>query len=78
MSSRVFLIGSRYTSEKIRPLLSTAIEKHITEYGANAFYVGHRGNFDRICFGVFKGIKRKIPKYQVVSSRAVCTFTAKN
>ena len=61
MSSRVFLIGSRYTSEKIRPLLSTSIEKHITGYGANSLYVGYRGDFDRMCLGVLRQLKEKYP-----------------
>lgn len=68
MSGRVFLIGGRYTSEKIRPLLSMAVEQHITEYGANAFYVGHRGNFDRMCIGVLRELKEKYPSimlYQI-------------
>lgn len=58
---RVFLMGGRFTSEKIRPLLYKAIEKHITEYGANTYYVGHRGNFDRMCMGVLKELKEKYP-----------------
>ena len=68
MSAKVFLIGGRYTNEKIRPLLYEAIEKHIIEYGVNSFFVGHRGNFDRICLGVLRELKEKYPSimlYQV-------------
>lgn len=61
MDKTVFLMGGRYTSEKIRPLLNEVIEKHITEYGANSFFVGHRGNFDRICLGALRELKEKYP-----------------
>ena len=61
-------MGGRYTSEKVRLPLKAAIEKHINEYGANAFYVGHRGNFDRMCMGILSEVKEKYPSimlYQV-------------
>ena len=65
---RVFLMGGRYTSSKAEQPLKQAIEKHRTEYGANSFFVGHRGNFDRMCMGVLRELKEKyqnIMLYQV-------------
>ncbi len=58
---RVFLMGGRFTSEKIRPLLYEAIEKHITEYGANSFFVGSRGAFDSLAIGVLRELKEQYP-----------------
>ncbi len=52
-------MGGRYTSDKVREPLKEAIEKHIIEYGANAFYVGYRGNFDRMCIGVLRELREK-------------------
>lgn len=54
-------MGGRYTSDRIKPKLYETIEQHITEYGANSFYVGSRGAFDRLAIGVLREYKEKYP-----------------
>lgn len=43
-----FFIGSRYSGEELFPSLCRVVEEHIIRYGVKNFYVGHRGNFDRL------------------------------
>lgn len=48
MTKNCFFIGHHDCGEDVLPLLRNAVERHITEYGITAFYVGHYGNFDRM------------------------------
>ena len=43
-----FFIGHRDAPDELLPTLEASVERHITEYGVNAFIVGHYGNFDRL------------------------------
>lgn len=45
---RCFFIGHRETGEEILPVLTAAVERHITEYGVTEFVVGGYGGFDRM------------------------------
>jgi len=47
-SKRCFLIGHRSVPESIRSPLYNAIERHISAYGVEEFYVGRYGQFDRM------------------------------
>jgi len=41
-----FFIGHREAGEGLLPILTEAVERHITEYGVTCFYVGGYGRFD--------------------------------
>ena len=56
-----FFIGNKHTPNTIKEQLVNIVKKHIVEYGTNSFYVGHRGNFDRMCTGVLRELKEKYP-----------------
>ena len=43
-----FFIGHRNAPETLLPLLASAVERHITEYGVDDFVVGHYGRFDAL------------------------------
>lgn len=43
-----FFIGHRGSSCSLLPLLDSAVEQHITEFGVEEFIVGGYGNFDRM------------------------------
>ena len=47
-SKRCFLIGHRSVPESIRSPLYNAIERYISDYGVEEFYVGRYGQFDRM------------------------------
>ena len=45
---RCFFIGHRETGEEVLPLLRQEVERHVIEYGVEAFVVGNYGGFDRM------------------------------
>lgn len=47
--STYFFIGHREAPDTLLPLLVDEVEHHITEYGVNAFYVGHYALFNTNC-----------------------------
>lgn len=58
--------GHRDVFENISDELKQAIEKAITEYDINTFYVGDRGDFDRRAAGAVRSMKSKHPDIKVV------------
>jgi hypothetical protein len=57
-----FLIGHRDTPESVLSALRAAVERHISEYGVNAFVVGHYGDFDRFATAAVVAAKMKHPQ----------------
>lgn len=45
---RCFFIGHRETGEEVLPLLRQEVERHVIEYGVEAFVVENYGGFDRM------------------------------
>lgn len=58
--------GHRDVFENITDSLDTAIEKAITEYGINTFYVGDRGAFDRQAASAVRKAKTKFPEIKLI------------
>lgn len=56
-----FLIGHRDTGEEIYPLLAAEVERHITEFGVQDFFVGHYGAFDSMAGRAVIQAKRRHP-----------------
>jgi len=57
-----FFIGHRNAPETLRPLLCTAVERHITEFGVREFVIGHYGNFDAMALGAVRKAKEHHPE----------------
>ena len=60
--STCFFIGHRETSERVLPALIQEVERHITEYGATEFVVGHYGGFDRLAASAVRAAKERHPE----------------
>lgn len=56
-----FFIGHRESSCSLLPLLDSAVEQHITEFGVGEFIVGGYGNFDRMVTATLRKMKMKYP-----------------
>ena len=56
-----FFIGHRDAPETIAAQLEEAIERHITEYGVNAFVVGNYGGFDQMVQKALADAKNRHP-----------------
>lgn len=48
------------------PLLTEAVERHITEYGVTDFYVGHYGAFDGMAAHAVKEAKQRHPEVRLM------------
>ena len=46
MGKTCFFIGHRNAKPEVAPKLAEEIERHIVDYGVDAFVVGHYGQFD--------------------------------
>ena len=57
-----FFIGHREADERLRPILTAAIERLITEEQVSFFYVGGYGGFDRIAATAVKRMKLQHPE----------------
>ena len=57
-----FFIGHREATDAIFPELYQCIEKHITEYGVTAFFVGNYGGFDRLTARAVTTLKQQYPQ----------------
>ena len=57
-----FMFGHRDCPEDILPKLEATIEKFYTELDIRFFYVGNRGQFDRLAAIAVKRIKKKYPQ----------------
>lgn len=60
--STCFFIGHREAPDTLLPLLADEVEHHITEYGVNAFYVGHYGRFDALAASAVIAAKKRHPE----------------
>lgn len=56
-----FFIGHRNTPDALFPLLLQSIERHIADYGAINFVVGHYGNFDAMTAKAVIKVKQSQP-----------------
>lgn len=59
--NRCFFIGHRDAPEKIYPLLTEAIEQHISALDVREFYVGHYGSFDAMAAKAVIAVKDRHP-----------------
>ena len=57
-----FFIGHREASDELLPVLKSAIEQHIEEYGVTEFIVGGYGGFDRVATVALIAAKQKHPE----------------
>lgn len=57
-----FMFGHANCPERILPRIEAAIEQLHTRNGVQAFYVGNRGNFDRLATIAAKTVKRRHPE----------------
>ena len=69
--STCFLIGSHTAAAALAPLLDTAIERHIVEYGVTEFVVGHYGSFDQLAA---KALRRAKERYPNISLRLLIPY----
>ena len=63
--NRCFFIGHRDTPEKVYPLLTEAIEQHISALGVQEFYVGHYGSFDAMAARAVTAAKERYPNIRL-------------
>ena len=61
-----FFIGHRDAPEDLRPLLSEAVERHITQCGVTEFIVGHYGRFDAMASSAVRAAKQQYPEISLV------------
>ena len=61
-----FFIGHREADERLLPILSTEIERLITEEQVSFFYVGGYGGFDRIAATAVKRMKHHHPEITLI------------
>lgn len=61
-----FFIGHHDAGDEVLPLLSEAVERHITIYGVSTFFVGHYGNFDRMAAQAVKAAKEQHPEIRLL------------
>lgn len=64
MASCTFF-GHRDCPSSIRGVLSAEIERLIDEKGADTFYVGTHGNFDRMAYAVMKELQQRYNSMKV-------------
>ena len=64
----VTFFGHRNTPSDIKPLLKKVLRKLIENEGANMFYVGNEGAFDRMAYDTLIELKKEYPfiEYKVV------------
>ena len=68
MGKSVFFIGHREAPSELLPILTDAIETHISKYGAADFIVGSYGGFDRRRRRRDRGKKGPSPYHAVVAA----------
>ena len=59
--SSCFFIGHRDASSELLPAVRAAAERLIREEGVTDFYVGSRGNFDRLAAAAVRGLRESYP-----------------
>ena len=58
MCKSCFLFGHADTPESILPVIENAVEKQYSKYGIKDFYVGNRGNFDKLAARAIRNVKQ--------------------
>lgn len=61
MGASCFFIGHREAGGNVVPVLTEAVERHITDYGVTDFYVGHYGGFDGLAAQAVKEARERHP-----------------
>lgn len=56
-----FLFGHKDCPENLFPEIVRAVETLIVEHGCQRYFVGHRGNFDRLATRAVLALKEKYP-----------------
>lgn len=72
--ARCTFFGHRDCPSSIRGVLSAEIERLIDEKGANTFYVGTQGNFDRIAYAALVELRKR---YQDIKIYRVLAYMPK-
>ena len=63
---RCFFIGHRDTPDSVLPVLTSAIENLIQQYGVKEFLVGHHGQFDRLVAIALADAQKKHPSIRLL------------
>jgi len=63
--SSCFFIGHRDAPKELLPAVRAAAEELIREEGVHDFYVGSRGNFDRVAAAAVSGLRESWPKVRL-------------
>lgn len=61
-----FFIGHHDAKAEVYPALREEVERHITQYGVTAFFVGHYGSFDHMAAQAVKEAKKYHPEVQLM------------
>ena len=70
-----FMFGHRDCPDSMLPEIEKTIEEYYTTYGVRWFYVGNRGNFDRLGAMAVKKMKKKLrPRLFMLTAFAVMMF----
>ncbi len=60
-----FLFGHSDCPAEVLPQLVASVEYHYTQYGVRQFYVGNRGNFDRLTATALRQLKKQHPNAEL-------------
>ena len=61
-----FFIGHHDAKAEVYPVLRAEVERHITQYGVTAFFVGRYGSFDHMAAQAVKEAKKYHPEVQLM------------
>lgn len=59
MCKSCFLFGHRDTPQEVLPALEDTVLRYYLNYGVRHFYVGNRGDFDRLAITALRRVKQK-------------------
>lgn len=60
-----FLFGHSDCPQYVIPQIVASLEYHYTQYGVRQFYVGNRGNFDRLAATALRQMKKQHPNVEL-------------
>ena len=60
-----YFIGHRETGSEIYPLLVSAVERHVEEYGVTDYYVGRYGRFDSLAAAAVMDVRNRHPEVRL-------------
>lgn len=60
-----FLFGHSDCPQNVIPQIVASLEYHYTHYGVRQFYVGNRGNFDRLAAIALRQLKKQHPNAEL-------------